>query len=351
MLRRIVGSMAGRQGPPSLRRLISLPTLVSLVLAALVLTLLVTRFNIDLGSAWGQIRAGNVLLYLLALGVNIAALFLRGNRWRLIAGNAGIGREAGTRLPGRLETAVIVQAGWFLNAVGWLRMGDGYRAYAFGRSARVHFGLSLGVIAAERVMDVVAILPLFLLAVAGTAAEGVRGSVVFIVVSAAMVAVALAFILALVAVGRRFARMLPPRLREQYIRFHEGALGSFRRLPAVGFYSFAIWLCEALRLFLVVHALGLSVSPSLVLLVSLVNAVLTTIPLTPGGIGFVEPGVVGALTLALSRDDAVAVALLDRSISYGSVLVFGALALAFYELVVVRRRAKIEGARASPSAP
>jgi len=188
-------------------------------------------------------------------------------------------------------------------------------------------------------------------AVAGTAAEGVRGSVVFIVVSAAMVAVALAFILALVAVGRRFARMLPPRLREQYIRFHEGALGSFRRLPAVGFYSFAIWLCEALRLFLVVHALGLSVSPSLVLLVSLVNAVLTTIPLTPGGIGFVEPGVVGALTLALSRDDAVAVALLDRSISYGSVLVFGALALAFYELVVVRRRAKIEGARASPSAP
>lgn len=336
-----------RAGSPSLKRLLSVPTMVSLALAAGVLALLVTRFDVDLGAAWRLVKSGNLALYFLAFGVNLWGLYLRGVRLRLIAGNAGVGRRAGGHLPSRTETAVIVQAGWFLNAVGWLRMGDAYRAFALGRSAHVPFGLSLGVVAAERVMDVLAVLPLFLLAVAGLAASQEGGAaVVFIVIAVAMACVGLAFLLVLTVAGKRLAGHLPVTVREQYLRFHEGALGSFRRLPAVGFYSLAIWLSEALRLYLVVQALDVPVGPALALFVSLVNAVLTTIPFTPGGIGFVEPGIVGALSLALSRDESVAVALVDRSLSYGSVVILGAAALALYELVWVRRRAR--KAEASP---
>ena len=55
------------------------------------------------------------------------------------------------------------------------------------------------------------------------------------------------------------------------------------------------------------------------------NAVLSTFP-TPGGIGFVEPGLTGILLISVASSDAASVALLDRSITYLSILVFGGLA-------------------------
>ncbi|MBM3946704.1 MAG: flippase-like domain-containing protein [SAR202 cluster bacterium] len=350
MMRRL-GRMSGRgAGPPSFRRIASVPTLVSALLAAGVLALLVTRFDVDLRAAWRLAASGSLGLYLLAFGVNVWGLYLRGLRWRLIASSAGIGRQAGGRLPGQVETAVIVQSGWFLNAVGWLRMGDAYRAFAFGRTARTPFSLSLGVVAAERVMDVLAVLPLFVLAVAGLAAsQGGRSSLVFIAIAAAMACFGVGVLFVMAVAGKRLAQRLPRPLQESYLRFHEGALGSFRRLPAAGVLSIAIWLSEAFRLYLVVQALDVPVGPALVLFVSLVNAVLTTVPFTPGGIGFVEPGIVGALSLALSRDQAVAVALVDRSISYGSVVILGASALALYELVWMRRQGRGAAAAKIPN--
>ena len=57
---------------------------------------------------------------------------------------------------------------------------------------------------------------------------------------------------------------------------------------------------------------------------TLANAMLTTVPITPGGLGIVEPGILGLLTLSLPRSEAVSVALLDRSISYLSIVILGA---------------------------
>ena len=63
----------------------------------------------------------------------------------------------------------------------------------------------------------------------------------------------------------------------------------------------------------------------LIVFVTLANAILTTIPLTPGGLGIVEPGIIGLLTLNIPASVAISIALLDRSISYVSIVVFGAL--------------------------
>jgi uncharacterized membrane protein YbhN (UPF0104 family) len=340
------------KGPPALRRLVSLPTLLSLALAAGLLALLVTRFNIDLGSTWRHVRDGNPWLYLAALSINLAGLSVRALRWRLVAGNISTWKEAGGQVPGQAETTTLVLAGWFLNAVGWLRMGDAYRAYAFGRSARAPFPLSLGIIAAERVMDVFAVVPLFLLAILGTVLLGERGHtpLLFVIIAAVLAVAGLVLLLALMAFGTRLAGHMPPALRAQFLRFHEGALGSFRRIPLVGVLSLGVWLCEAARLYLVVLALGVPVSAPLALFVSLVNAVLTTIPLTPAGIGFAEPGMVGALSLAVTRAEAVAVAAADRAISYGSIVVLGGIALAGYELVWMRGRGKRQAATNQPDA-
>jgi uncharacterized protein (TIRG00374 family) len=84
--------------------------------------------------------------------------------------------------------------------------------------------------------------------------------------------------------------------------------------------------------------LGISAS----VFVALVAALLTAIPLTPAGIGFVEAGIVGALTLyGVPPEAAVAVALVDRAISIGSLVVIGGITYALSPLV---RRAHRRGA-------
>jgi uncharacterized protein (TIRG00374 family) len=58
---------------------------------------------------------------------------------------------------------------------------------------------------------------------------------------------------------------------------------------------------------------------------------LALLPLTPGGLGFVEAGLVGALTLAgVSGHDALAATLLYRIASYWLPLPAGAVAYALF---------------------
>ena len=65
--------------------------------------------------------------------------------------------------------------------------------------------------------------------------------------------------------------------------------------------------------------------------VALASALLTTLPITPAGLGFVESAIVGILLLAASwglapgidENVAASVAILDRVISYWSLIVTG----------------------------
>jgi uncharacterized protein (TIRG00374 family) len=64
--------------------------------------------------------------------------------------------------------------------------------------------------------------------------------------------------------------------------------------------------------------------PSLVLLAYAAAEVLSQIPITPGGLGFVEAGLVGTLTLAgVKASDATVATLLYRSLSYWLPIPFG----------------------------
>jgi uncharacterized protein (TIRG00374 family) len=75
-------------------------------------------------------------------------------------------------------------------------------------------------------------------------------------------------------------------------------------------FDYAALLC-ALR------AVGASPSPSLVLLAYAAAGLLALVPFTPGGVGFVEAGLVGTLTLAgVGGSDALAATLVYRLASY-----------------------------------
>ena len=340
------GETGSRPGPtPAIslrRRVLSLPTLLSVVVAAAFVFFLATRFDLDWGATLENLRSMDPRLYALALVLYYVSFAFRGLRWRLLARNAGLEDGPDTRLPSAVRCASLIVAGWFVNSIAWLRLGDAYRAYLFSEESRAGFSWSLGTVLAERMMDmatVAAIIAVSVLALALTVDTPDTRSLVFraAAVAAVMTALLAALALAMKAFGARLARLLPQRLEAAFLSFRSGAFGGFKQLPTLFALGLLGWLMEIARLGFVVQALGAEVGLPMLAIVALAHALLSTVP-TPGGMGAVEPGVTGLLALSLARHEAVSVALVDRSITYLSVLVVGGLVLLVRQLASARTK-------------
>ena len=79
------------------RRIFSVPTLASAVLAVAFLAFLVTRFDVDLGDTWSQVKSANPWYLALAFLVHYSTFLFRGARWRLLLRNV---QEPDTPVPG-----------------------------------------------------------------------------------------------------------------------------------------------------------------------------------------------------------------------------------------------------------
>jgi uncharacterized protein (TIRG00374 family) len=89
------------------------------------------------------------------------------------------------------------------------------------------------------------------------------------------------------------------------------------------------WVCDYLTLVAALAAIGSHPRPGLVLLAFCDAQLLAQIPVTPGGMGFVEAGLTGMLALAgVSPSDAVLATFAYRLFSYWLPLPFGLLGLA-----------------------
>ncbi|HEX8026355.1 MAG TPA: flippase-like domain-containing protein, partial [Candidatus Limnocylindrales bacterium] len=92
------------------------------------------------------------------------------------------------------------------------------------------------------------------------------------------------------------------------------------------------WGTEAMRLYLVVLAFGFPIHLGIsgAFFVALSASLLTAVPLTPAGIGFVESGVIGLLTIVygVPQTEALAITLVDRAISVLSIIILGSIAYA-----------------------
>ncbi len=94
------------------------------------------------------------------------------------------------------------------------------------------------------------------------------------------------------------------------------------------------WVLDYLTLLAALGAVGAHPRPSLVLLAFFAAQLLGTLPLTPGGLGFVEAGLTGTLALAgVSARNAVVATLAYRLVSFWLPIPAGAIAA-----VVHRRR-------------
>ena len=306
------------------------------MVAVAIIVFLVSRFSIDLEATWQTIRQSNPLLYVTAMSVHYTTFLFRGARWRMLLRNAGVATEES--LPSVTTSARLVLMGWMASSVTWFRMGDAYRAYAYTEESGAPLARTGGTILAERVMDVLLV---FLLLLAGILLlyldTDLRPSQTLILVGLALSVLSLGALLVMRFFRKSLTRFLPRRLQRAYISFHLGTMRSFRTLPLVLLLGLLGWLSEVGRLYFVVQATGLEVGFGLIMFVMVANALLSAVPLTPGGLGIVEAGIGGLLALAVSAEEAVSIALLDRSISYLSVVIFGIVALVYHQRVALRR--------------
>lgn len=332
------------------KRVLSWPTLVAIIIGGGLLAFALWRvFDFEWSDLWDNVSSINPWYYLLAFVLYYISFWFRGLRWRLIALTADLDGVGGRHTPGPFRLAGIILMGWFANSVAFFRLGDAYRGWSLATESKSNFPSSLGTVLAERVQDMVAVLLLVLIAAIWIAAAedvGVPGAVLLAAV--ALVSVLIAGLLVMHRFGERVASKLPYRLRDAYINFQTTTLSSFRSraLPPQILLGIVGWLLEIARFYFVTEALGIDVGFGVVMFAALANAMLTTIP-TPGGFGFVEGGMVGLLVL-LGVDDTEALSLVvvDRTISWLSVIVTGGTLFTAWHIWRARNGNRTEAAEA-----
>ncbi len=264
----------------------------------------------------------NPALFLLAIVVYYSTFPLRGLRWRVVLGNLSTPGAKGP--PGPWHLAVVILASWFANCLLPAKLGDLYRAYHLKRNGASGFSEAAGTVLVERLLDLtvvvtaLAISAVFLIGSVSRRTLAEIGGLGLLLLLIAVAGVGLFFRL-----GPRVRRRLPTRLADIYLRLEYGTRAGLKSLPVTLALTVAVWACEVSRLALVTQALGVKITPPMVIFAALANSVLTTVPFTPGGLGLVEVGVAGLLSLAVPLEVGVTVALADRLISYWSLILSG----------------------------
>ena len=328
------------------RRMLNVRTIGSL-LFGLVLIYLLSRVAFGEDFDWGEVARligqADPGFLLLAFVAYYATFPLRGFRWRYVLSRSG--------LPVRFRDATeILFLSWFVNCLVPAKLGDIYRAYLLRGNYGASISRTVGTVFIERVADIIIIAALALSAGYWSFRGRSRPEIDTLFIIGFAIAIGLVLLLVGLRIfGGQIGRRLPVRIGELWTRFQEGSTDALtaRSVPIILALTVGIWLLEGARLYFVIRALalpevGLGISASV--FVALAAALLTAIPLTPAGFGFVEAGIVGVLFLyGVSQEPAAAVALVDRGLTIVTVIILGGILYAFSRKV---RRA--HGPRPAP---
>jgi uncharacterized protein (TIRG00374 family) len=300
------------------KNLFSLRTLLGFAVGAVVIYYFFRNF--DLRAAMEALSGIKWHFLIIAVISFYLSIPLRGLRWRLQM--LPIGYSVDYR-----PLTHYYFLSMFANALLPARIGDIYRGYLAKRNQRLSISMTLGVIFSERVFDLVVISSFVLIsgiyfwkAISGSK----EGDYLVLAFMAVMLIIAF-FIAALFGLPY-ISRLLPSKITDKLDRFHQGLFRYPSRIPVILAVTILIWLCEALRLYFVFLALEVNAGFLLALFISQAALIIMAVPISPAGLGFVELLMLKVLSFAgLASGLAGALTILDRLISYWSVLAFGGL--------------------------
>ena len=347
----VLSSLPGgeRDSPPESlgKRFLQPRTLISFAIAAFIVVFVFRGLDIDVKDVLQQVRNANPWLLVAALLTFYSAILVRAFRWRMMLKQVGINEQNGYPLPGILGTFQIMILSLFANCVVPARLGDAYRSFLLKDRTGSSFGVGFGTILAERLIDVVVMVGLVLGAgavVFGTNVPG-RAEQAFLL-GFAVVVIGVIGSIVLFHFHDEIERRIPDRFSGHFRRLNQGIFDILRKPTPFAVLGALIWLMDGLRIYLVARALGAELSMSEAVVVSLLSALVTIIPITPAGLGVVEGFMIWILPqVGVPQDTAAAIAILDRLITYWSLVAVG-LPLYFFN---VRREVVAKDSVPKPS--
>jgi hypothetical protein len=267
-----------------------LQTVSIIALTAFFLALFLRNSNLrDVGRIMASANLGWIAA---GCGVNFCALIFRAVRWRVLIG----GEEPPPFYPTFFATAT----GYMLSTVLPIRAGDVVRPALLARRTRVRFAEALGTVLTERVVDLIAILTLFVWFCMRhwddfpQARAVIRGGALgagSILVALFLFLIGLYFFRDSVRRAHSWlGRIVPKRFRDAWMRFFDAFAQTLtiterpRDFFAVVGCTAAIWTCLTAQLWLVFVALGRGIPYDSTFLINAVATVGLAIP-TPGGVG------------------------------------------------------------------
>lgn len=314
--------------------------LAGIVGAALAIALLLWAFRgVHIGEVIRQIRDSDP--WPLALSVVLASLTfpMRLIRWRLL-----LRSETGAPLPaGPLWHAIAI--GFMANNLLPFRAGELVRTFAATKLSGARFTAAISSIAVERVFDGLACVGLLGAGLLtsdlppGVVVGGIsvaRAAQVAGVISLGALAAAGAVVAFPAAAEGLIRRLLPAgRMTDRLISVIEGlrhGLASLRSpalLAQVSIWSLALWLVNALALYVGFHAFDIPVGFGGALLMQGVLVIGISVQLTPGFVGQFEAAIVAALALyGIPNDVASSYAIAYHGATFIPITLAGAWSLA-----------------------
>jgi uncharacterized protein (TIRG00374 family) len=308
------------------RRVFSLQTLFSFVIAASVLWFVSQRLDVDPAAIWAQMQRANLLFLATAFTFWYGSFFVRGWRWRQMITSAEVTSAGSEQIPQPRGLAEIILLAYFANSLVPAKLGDAYRSYLLKRDGGVPFSAGFGTILAERLVDAMMLVvvlagsALFLFGRAMPSQASPALSLGAVLLGVGTIGLALMWL-----TRDTITRLLPQRLQGAYSRLQGAVFGSLRRPGLVLGIGLLLWLGDGMRVWLVARSLDAGISPAVALLVAVMGALLTIIPFTPAGLGVVELGVGSVLVGVFGLDPILAgsIILLDRVVAYWSLLLVG----------------------------
>ncbi|ABE52518.1 lysylphosphatidylglycerol synthase transmembrane domain-containing protein [Methanococcoides burtonii] len=267
-------------------------------------------------------RNANIGIFCLAIIVHYASFLVRGLRWQNLLRGLNIKISIGV-------SSEMVFLSWFANSIVPAKIGDVYRSHMLKMYNGTPISVSIGTLVVERLFDI--LLLMLLLTITGLTVfkdkmpEEIMQSIEIGYLLLGVIALCLVFFYVL---RHHIGRIIPERFMIHYSNLHDGLYSSLSNpatLVSVAVFTIFSWTFESARFLFVTRSLGIELSLAAIIFVVLASSLLTAIPLTPAGLGAVEVSIVFILgILGVDPTVAASVALLDRLISYWSILVSGA---------------------------
>lgn len=283
--------------------------------------------NIDI--SFDTLARVNGLWLFLAFVAFYLSIIARGLRWQHIL-------KTMDRPVPTLYAQTLLIAGLFISSILPARAGDLGRIAMLKQDHKIPVSQGLASLAAERALDVFAVL---ILAIVG-AIWSLHGQAPLEVMqlmigSGVLLVLGLLGLLAVPSIEGWLRqpgwawRVMPPAVRPLYqkaVNFGFALIHGVRdlgqkplALAAIVAESFCIWLFDALIVHLVLFSLGYSVSFGVSLFSAMIGVLATIVPLMPGALGQFEAAIISLLTLlGISTADSSLTALLVRFISLWS---------------------------------